>query len=100
MVKIKHSVGNILTKYLHLSRYGKGIKKGTFVKQGQKIGEVGNTGMSTGPHLDYRIYINGKAVDPLGIDIPTLDPITTENMDDFLQVINPIKKNLDAISKQ
>ena len=99
MVKIKHSVGNILTKYLHLSRYGKGIKKGTFVKQGQKIGEVGNTGMSTGPHLDYRIYINGKAVDPLGIDIPTLDPITTQNMDDFLEVINPIKDNLDAISK-
>ncbi|MDG2369681.1 MAG: peptidoglycan DD-metalloendopeptidase family protein [Flavobacteriales bacterium] len=100
MVKIKHSVGNILTKYLHLSRYGKGIKKGVFVKQGQKIGEVGNTGMSTGPHLDYRIYINGKAVDPLGIDIPTLDPITTENMQQFLKVIDPIKKQLDSISLQ
>ena len=98
MIKIKHSVGNILTKYLHLSSYGKGIKKGAFVKQGQKIGEVGNTGMSTGPHLDYRIYINGKAVDPLGIDIPTLDPITTQQMDEFLKIIDPIKNKLDAIS--
>ena len=98
MIKLKHSVGKIVTKYLHLSKYGKGIKKGAFVVQGQKIGEVGNTGMSTGPHLDYRVYINGKAVDPLGIDIPTLDPITKENMDAFLNVISPIKNRLDSIS--
>lgn len=98
MVKIKHTVGNILTKYLHLSKYGKGIKKGAFVKQGQVIGLVGNTGMSTGPHLDYRIYINGKAVDPLGLDIPTLDPISKDKLKEFLSVIEPVKRQLDSIS--
>ena len=98
MIKLKHSVGKIVTKYLHLSKYGKGIKKGVFVRQGQKIGEVGNTGMSTGPHLDYRVYINGKAVDPLGIDIPTLDPITEDKMELFLKAISPIKNSLDSIA--
>ena len=98
MIKLKHSVGKIVTKYLHLSKYGKGIKKGVFVHQGQKIGEVGNTGMSTGPHLDYRVYINGKAVDPLGIDIPTLDPITEDKMELFLKEISPIKNSLDSIA--
>ena len=68
-IKMNHTSGDIETKYLHLSKFAKGIKKGVFVKQGQKIGEVGSTGLSTGPHLDYRIYINGKTVDPLGLDI-------------------------------
>ena len=97
-IKMDHTSGDIETKYLHLSKFAKGIKKGVFVKQGQKIGEVGSTGLSTGPHLDYRIYINGEAVDPLGIDIPTSDPIKEESMELFLEKINPIKLRLDSIS--
>ena len=97
-IKMDHTSGDIETKYLHLSKFAKGIKKGVFVKQGQKIGEVGSTGLSTGPHLDYRIYINGDPVDPLGIDIPTSDPITKDSLDTFLLQINPVKMKLDSIS--
>lgn len=77
MVKIKHN-SNYETAYLHLSKYGKGIKSGVRVKQGQVIGYVGSTGMSTGPHLDFRFYKNGKAVDPLSIDPPSAEPIKEE----------------------
>lgn len=97
MVKIKHDIGNIETKYLHLSKFGPGIKKGVHVLQGQKIGEVGSTGISTGPHLDYRVYINGDPVDPLGIDIPAVDPLKDSALISYLQFIEPIKLTLDSI---
>ena len=97
MVKIKHDVGDIVTKYLHLSKYGPGIKAGVHVAQGQKIGEVGSTGTSTGPHLDYRIYIRNKAVDPLSIDIPTADPLTGDTLERYMEWLGPVKERLDAI---
>ena len=84
-VKIKHN-SNYQTAYLHLSRYGQGISPGTVVKQGQIIGYVGSTGLSTGPHLDFRFYKNGTPVDPLTIDAPSADPITDENMAAYLEV--------------
>jgi murein DD-endopeptidase MepM/ murein hydrolase activator NlpD len=73
-VKIKHNA-NYTTAYLHLSGYGKAIKRGVKVKQGQVIGYVGSTGLSTGPHLDFRFWKNGKPVDPLKIDPPSANPI-------------------------
>ncbi|MDE5906504.1 MAG: peptidoglycan DD-metalloendopeptidase family protein, partial [Alistipes sp.] len=63
-LKIKHA-GNLMTGYLHLSGYAKGIAQGVRVSQGQLIGYVGSTGASTGPHLDYRIWRNGTPIDPL-----------------------------------
>ena len=98
MIKIKHTFGDVITKYLHLSKYASGIKKGSFVKQGQKIAEVGNTGMSTGPHLDYRIYINGKAVDPLKMTVPSKDPIPDSLKDNYVKDIATIKNSLDQIA--
>lgn len=97
MVKIKHDVGDILTKYLHLSKFGSGIKSGTHVMQGQKIGEVGSTGISTGPHLDYRVYINDEPVDPLSIDIPAGDPLSDSALAEYFKFIEPIKFTLDSI---
>ncbi|HSW54666.1 MAG TPA: peptidoglycan DD-metalloendopeptidase family protein [Ignavibacteriaceae bacterium] len=76
-IKIRHN-SVYTTMYLHLSRYAKGIKKGTTVQQGQVIGYVGSTGLSTGPHLDYRFYVNGSPVDPLKVEIPSAHPVKEE----------------------
>ena len=98
MIKVKHSYGDVVTKYLHLSKYAPGIKKGVSVKQGQKIAEVGSTGMSTGPHLDYRIYIDGKAVDPLKLSVPSKDPIPDSLKAQYIKDISEMKNSLDQIA--
>lgn len=76
-IKIRHN-SVYTTMYLHLSRYPKGIKKGTTVQQGQVIGYVGSTGLSTGPHLDYRFFVNGSPVDPLKVEVPPSHPVKKE----------------------
>lgn len=73
-IKIKHN-SVYTTMYLHMSKYAKGMKKGTRVRQGQVIGYVGSTGLATGPHVDYRFFINGSAVDPLKVELPPSEPI-------------------------
>ncbi|MBQ0144350.1 MAG: peptidoglycan DD-metalloendopeptidase family protein, partial [Bacteroidales bacterium] len=77
-VKIRHNGGIYTTAYLHLSRYGSGIKAGARVRQGQVIGYVGSTGVSTGPHLDFRVWKNGTPVNPLKIDNVPEPPIARE----------------------
>ena len=76
-IKIRHN-SVYTTMYLHLSRYAKGIKKGAKVQQGHVIGYVGSTGLSTGPHLDYRFYVNGSPVDPLKVEMPPSHPVKEE----------------------
>ncbi|BAT71318.1 peptidase M23/M37 family [Thermosulfidibacter takaii ABI70S6] len=63
-VKIKHEKG-IITQYAHMSRYAKRLRVGQRVKKGQVIGYVGMSGLATGPHLDFRIRVNGRFVNPL-----------------------------------
>ncbi len=62
-ITVKHASG-LESMYSHLSRYGRGLKKGSKVRQGQTIGYVGSTGVSTGPHLDFRLKQNGKFINP------------------------------------
>lgn len=74
-VHIRHNNRNLETYYLHLSKFGSGIKSGARVKQGQVIGYVGATGYATGPHLDYRIKIDGKFVNPRTIKAPATESL-------------------------
>ena len=69
-VKIKHN-STYQTVYAHMSKFGKGIKKGARVKQGQIIGYVGSTGMSTGPHLHYEVIENGKKINSQKLKLPS-----------------------------
>ena len=62
-VKIKHN-STYQTIYAHMKTFAKGIKEGKKVKQGQIIGYVGSTGLSTGPHLHYEVIVNGKKLIP------------------------------------
>ncbi len=69
-VKIKHN-SSYQTVYAHMSKFGRGIKKGVRVKQGQIIGYVGSTGMSTGPHLHYEVIENGKKINSQKLKLPS-----------------------------
>lgn len=68
-VRIRHA-GGFETGYAHLSRFGKGIRAGQRVSQGQVVAYVGSTGASTGPHLHYEIWQGGKRVNPIGAKVP------------------------------
>ena len=70
MYKIKHN-STYTTVYAHLKNFAKGIKKGKKVRQGQIIGYVGSTGMSTGPHLHYEVIVNGKKVNSQKLKLPS-----------------------------
>ena len=78
-VKVTHPNG-WATMYNHMSRFGRNIKKGTRIEQGQLIGYVGSTGLSTGPHLDFRMYRNGRPVNPLKVTSPPARPVSKTNM--------------------
>ena len=69
-VKIKHNT-KYQTVYAHMSKFGRGIKKGAKVKQGQIIGYVGSTGLSTGPHLHYEVIENGKKINSQKLKLPS-----------------------------
>ena len=69
-IKIKHN-STYETVYAHLSKFAKGIKAGKKVRQGQIIGYVGSTGMSTGPHLHYEVIVNGKKVNSQKLKLPS-----------------------------
>ena len=88
-LKIRHNSA-YTTTYMHLSRFGTGIQNGSHVKQGTVIGYVGSTGLSTGPHLDFRVHKNGQPINPLQMESPPSDPVRPELRDSF----NIVKDNV------
>lgn len=81
-IRLKHAQG-YETSYMHLSKYAPGLKAGSRVVQGQLIGYVGATGTATGPHLDFRVFQNGKAIDPLSLNSPASEPLDEKYLEEF-----------------
>lgn len=82
VIKIRHN-GTYETAYKHLSKFANNLRTGTRVKQGQIIGYVGSSGLSSGPHLHFEFYENKRYVDPLGKKFPKADPVPQERLREF-----------------
>jgi len=94
-VKIRHN-NTYSTQYLHMKR--RKVKVGEFVKQGDVIGWVGMTGNTSGPHVCYRFWRNGRQVDPYKQKLPEAKPISTELKNKFLAHIVTIEDQLNCLS--
>ena len=94
-VTLKHN-GTYSTQYLHMKK--RKVKVGQFVEQGDVIGWVGMTGNTSGPHVCYRFWKNGKQVDPFKQKLPDAKPISSELKSKFAEYIVPYKTKLDCIS--
>ena len=95
-VKIRHN-STYITTYMHLSKFAKGLKVGDMVKQKQVIGYVGSTGISTGPHLDFRVHENGKPINPLTIKSQPKKPVSEENKEAFGTLRDSLVMRLENI---
>ncbi|MDA9262779.1 peptidoglycan DD-metalloendopeptidase family protein [bacterium] len=94
-VKIKHN-STYATQYLHMKR--RKVRVGQYVKQGDVIGWVGMTGNTSGPHVCYRFWKNGRQVDPFRQKLPEAKPISKKLKDRFLTYIEPVKTQLNCLS--
>jgi murein DD-endopeptidase MepM/ murein hydrolase activator NlpD len=97
IVAIRHFNG-YRTFYGHLSKIVKGIRKGVKVKQGQVIGYVGATGLATGPHLDYRIKVNNRFVNPLTLKLPRGSSVPKKLRSEFRDFKNKMDTRLASIT--
>jgi murein DD-endopeptidase MepM/ murein hydrolase activator NlpD len=93
-VKIRHN-NTYSTQYLHMSK--RKVKNGDYVKQGDVIGWVGMTGNTSGPHVCYRFWKNGRQVDPLKEKLPKAKPLPEPSRLTYINTINPVKSQLDCI---
>lgn len=96
IVQIQHN-NMYKTAYLHLNGFASGIRTGARVEQGQVIGYVGSTGLATGPHLCYRLYVNDQPVNSLTVDLPVSDSLDEEFMDDFEDLTIVYDRELDSL---
>ncbi|MBO7323887.1 MAG: peptidoglycan DD-metalloendopeptidase family protein [Bacteroidales bacterium] len=96
-VTIKHN-GTYTTTYMHLHGFAKGLEVGKKVSQGEVIGYVGSTGLSSGPHLDFRVYMNGQAIDPLKMESPPSVPLKECHRDSFMLIKDSLIQCISKIS--
>ena len=94
-VKIRHN-STYTSAYLHLSKYGKDLRVGSHVSQGQVIGYVGSSGTATGPHLDFRIWKNGCPIDPLKMESPPVEPVPAAYRTAFDSVVETYNGHCQA----
>ncbi|OOZ40253.1 hypothetical protein BOW53_08385 [Solemya pervernicosa gill symbiont] len=87
------------TLYAHLSKFRKGKKSGSRVKQGDTIGYVGKSGLATGPHLHYEFRLNGVHRNPLTVKLPEARPIERKQMQAFLKQAEPLVSQLDSLKR-
>lgn len=93
-VKVRHT-SKYSTQYLHMSR--RAAKVGQYVKQGEVIGYVGQTGLATGPHVCYRFWVNGQQVDPYKQDLPEAEPMEEQLKPSYFEFISPLKAKIDQV---
>lgn len=93
-VKIRHN-STYETQYLHMK--SRNVKVGEYVRQGDVIGWVGMTGNTSGPHVCYRFWKNGKQVDPFMQDLPASEPLEEKYHEEYFAFIQPLKEKLDNI---
>ena len=96
-IRIKHMNG-YKTAYAHLSKYASGINKNVKVKQGQTIGYVGTTGLSTGPHLHYEVWFNGKRINPMTMKLPSGKKLENNDLEVFLKLKEEIDIKMNEIT--
>ncbi len=98
-LKIKHN-GTYTTGYMHMNGYAKGISVGSSVQRGEVIGYVGMTGLSTGPHLDFRIWQNGKPVDPLKVESPPVEPLNPKMKPAFDSIVGVYQREFERYKSE
>ena len=97
MVRLRHA-GGYETLYLHLSGFAGGVRRGARITQGAVIGYVGSTGLSTGPHLDYRVKRNGRYLDPMRLENRPSPPIPARRLAAFERTREDLRRQLGGIA--
>ncbi len=95
LIIVQHTNG-LESQYAHLSRFDSSTTNGARVEQGQTIGYVGSTGLSTGPHLDFRIKLNGEFVNPDTVTVPNAPPLEGDVREEFLMSASIMKEYIEG----
>lgn len=98
-IEVRHSNG-YATIYLHMKGFARGLHKGSRVKQGEVIGYLGGTGLATGPHLCYRMRLNGRPVNPTKLKVPAAKSVSKEHLAEFNVLAAPLIAQLDEARNQ